>query len=103
MLRKEIQAVLELERDGEKRLSLAREDAARIVEVCRRQAEDLLRETEEEIVRQRESQTAAADEETNRLAAELRREIHEKESFLHKSAERNRQKAVDHVFDLLGE
>jgi F0F1-type ATP synthase membrane subunit b/b' len=103
MLRKELQTVLEIEREGEKRLALAREDAARIVEGFRRQAGDLIRATEEEIARTRERATADADEETNRLVAEIRREVHEKESFLHSFAERNRRKAVNRIFELIGE
>jgi F0F1-type ATP synthase membrane subunit b/b' len=103
LLRDELQKVLEIEREGEKRLSRARADASRIVEGCRRQAEDQLRETREEIARTRESRISDSDVETSRLASETRRKVHERESFLHALAERNRGKAVDRIIALMEE
>jgi len=101
VLAREIRTVLQMERDAEKRLSQAREDAARIVEGSRLQADKVLRETEEEIAREEEIRMARVDEELARLVAEIRGRVHERESFLHGCAERNRQKAIDRLFDLM--
>jgi vacuolar-type H+-ATPase subunit H len=103
VLRHELQTVLQMEREGEKRLALAREEAARIVEESRLQADRILRETEEEIAREKERRLARADEETARLAEEIRRRGKERERFLLAAAERNLKTGVARVLEWIRE
>ncbi len=93
----ELKMVLEVEREGKKRLEQARSEAEQIIERARGKARRILEETEEIIARERKEKISETDLEVDRLIADLRQRGRLEETRLRSLAEKKRETAVRRV------
>ena len=97
----QLKKVLELEREGEKRLDQARAGAAKLLEDARHETRRISQEGEATIARERRERTVAFDEETQRIVAEIRRQGRLEKERLRPLAEKNREAAAEAILSWL--
>lgn len=97
----DIRMVLEIEREGKKRLAEAQDEAARIVGQAREEARCLLEEKEQSISRQRKERTAAMQAEIAAEVDVLEQRFRGEETRLQRLEAKNRDGAVRQILKWL--
>jgi F0F1-type ATP synthase membrane subunit b/b' len=97
----DIRMVLEIEREGKKRLSEAREEAGRIVSQAREEARQILEEGEQFISRQRKVRTAEIQVEISAEVSALEQRFGGEEARLRRQEAKNREAVVRQVQEWL--
>jgi len=101
MLKSDLERVLEIEREGERRLEEVEAAARERLVSFRKQARDLRNDTERRLARQREKRLAELEAELAIRIEMLKQHYSEQRQELSARAERNRQQAVELVLDWL--
>jgi vacuolar-type H+-ATPase subunit H len=97
----DIRMVLEIEREGKKRLAEAQEEADRIVGRAREEAGRILEKGEQAIARQRKERTAATQTEIAAEVDPLEQRFRSEEERLQRQAENNREKVFGMIMNWL--
>lgn len=97
----DIRMVLEIEREGKKRLADAREEAVRIVGQAREEGRRLLEEGEQFISRQRKVRTAAIQAEIATGVDSLEQRFRGEEARLQRLEAKNRDVVVQQILNWL--
>jgi cell division septum initiation protein DivIVA len=97
----DIRMVLEIEREGKKRLAEAQEEADRIVGRAREEAGRILEKGEQAIARQRKERTATMQTEIAAEVEALEQRFRGEEERLRRVAESNREKVFGRIMNWL--
>jgi F0F1-type ATP synthase membrane subunit b/b' len=93
----DIRRVLEIEREGKKRLAAAREEAQRILDRAREESRQILEEGERSLARQREKRTAEVQTEIAGEVEKLERGFRTQADRLSRLAKQNRDAALRRI------